>query len=177
MLKVAPILFLRLECLFGFPACELELSDFLRLCGGGRVILARAAADRGFARLQVRQPLCANGQLLLKRLEAVLLGGEFLPGGLVERLRFDHLAFEHGYRCGLDFQLMLRFFQQVCFEAEVGGDLPELLGDLVDGQVSEQPSDYAADARRNEETAYDLADEYGHRLPPPFTRNSMRRLC
>jgi hypothetical protein len=72
---------------------------------------------------------------------------------------------------------MLRLFQQICFEAEVGGDLPELLGDLVDGQVSEQPSDYAADACRNEETAYDLADEYSHRLPPPFTRNSMRRLC
>ena len=83
-LKVAPFLFLRLECLFGFPACELELSDFLRLCGGGRVILARAAANRGFARLQGRQPLCAKDQLLLKRLEAVLLCREFLPGGSIE---------------------------------------------------------------------------------------------
>jgi hypothetical protein len=168
---------LRLERLFGLLAYELELSDFFRLCRGGCIILARTAANRGFVRFQGRQPLCAKGQFLLKRLEAVMVCREFLPPGVVERLRFQHLAFEHGYRCGLDFQFMLRLLQQFSFESEIGRDFPELLCDVADGQVSEEPSDHAADARRDEETSYDLADEYGHRLPPPFTRNSMRRLC
>jgi hypothetical protein len=68
----------------GRLAHELELLGFFRLRGGGRVILARAPANRGFLRFQNRQPLRPNGQLLLKRLEAVVSCREFLPGGLVD---------------------------------------------------------------------------------------------
>ena len=50
-------------------------------------------------------------------------------------------------------------------------------GELADGQVSQQPSDHTADACGDNETSYDLADEYHHNRPPtPFTRNSIRRL-
>ena len=45
MLKGAPLLLVRLECLFGVLACELKLPDVFRLCRGGRIILARAAAN------------------------------------------------------------------------------------------------------------------------------------
>ena len=71
-LKIMPFLFVRLECLLSRLAYELELLDFFRLCSGGGIILAHAPANRGFFRFQDRQPLRANGQLFLKRLEAVV---------------------------------------------------------------------------------------------------------
>ena len=70
ILEVVPFLLFGFECLLSGLACEMELLDFFRLCSGCRVIFARAPANRGFFRFQNRQPLRANSQLVLKRLES-----------------------------------------------------------------------------------------------------------
>jgi hypothetical protein len=71
----------------------------------------------------------------LKRLEAVVSGREFLPGGLVDLVRFDDLAFERLHRSGLDFQLILHLLQQLLFMAQGGGHLRELLCEFAGGQL------------------------------------------
>src|SRR5207237_6896597 len=98
-------------------------------------------------------------------------------GGLVDLLRFDDLAFEQLHLSGLNVQFILRLLQQLLFMAQGGGYVRELLCEFAGGQLSQQPSDHAADSCRDEKTSHDLADEYDHWSLTPFTRNSMRRSC
>ncbi len=59
----------------------------------------------------------------------------------------------------------------------VAGDVNQMLSERTGGEESQQPSDCAADSRRDDQTSQHLADEHRHRSLRPFTRNSMRRLC
>jgi len=96
---------------------------------------------------------------------------------VTERFRRREIAFIDLDRRGLGHQLPLGREQRLFFDMQGGGDVVDVLIQLADRQVPQEPADNSADACRDEETSRDLADEYGHRSPTPFTRNSMRRLC
>ena len=103
----------------------MELLGLFRLRGNRGAHTRSRAGEPRLLLLPGRQPLRANGQFFLKRLEAVVSCREFLPGRLVDLLRFDDLAFEHLHRGGLDFQLILHLPQHLFFEAQSSGDVRE----------------------------------------------------
>ena len=126
-------LFLEGQCLLRVFKCGLGLLDFLCLRGDRGFAVAGAREECGLSRFQCRQPLSCRSQFFLQRLDAFVASGEFLLGGLVERLRCDHLTFENLHRRDFDFQLMLHLFQGLVFEAECGGDVHELLCEWASG--------------------------------------------
>ena len=170
-------LFLERECLLRSFECGLGFPDFLCLRPQGLFVLADLCEEARLSRFQCEHTLRCSSHLVLQRMDASVARGEFLLSGLVERLRCTDLAFEDLDCRGFDVQFVLKLFQRLLFGAQDLGDVTQVLSERAGGLVSQQPSDCAADSRRDEETSQHLADEHGHRSPTPFTRNSMRRLC
>ena len=80
--------------------------------------------------------------------------------GMVEGLRCRQPTFSsRQFRGGLSSQLLPCLLQHLLFEMHHGGDVRELLRVLVGGHMSQEPSDYTADAGCDNETSQHLIEE------------------